>query len=370
MIVGNLFKPYSLAGEFDRPRSKLIWPAIISGAAGLIGSLISNAGNNANNHTQIDLARENNAFNERMFDRQIAYNWDMFNAENEYNDAESQVKRYMEAGVNPALAMEGQSASTAQGGSVSPPSASSLPNTQSYDWSQSFSRIGDIIYNQVMREKELQLMDEQINKQHQENEFNKGYYDVQLRRAKWQAMHDYNTGLISMQEYKEMKETYDTRRAQMDEDVRLRRGQADYQQSVIAAQVLENKLKEFNLDKAPELFKAQMVLLGAQIQAQIASGKASIAQAEKAYAERAESIARAAGVNLSNKQARATFFSTVMATNAKNWSEAAGSRNEFQYQSDLYDMYNQTPGYTDKPIERRIRTATGGIVQPVRGIFR
>lgn len=336
-------------------------------AAGMLASQLNNLSANIENE---DLLKENYEWNEKMFEKQMAYNWEMWNKTNAYNSPQSMVQRLLAAGINPALAMEKEGVATAaMGGSVSPGSVSP-PTIQPFDASTPMSRVSDMVYNMALREKELQMADANIEKQEMENTFNSGYYDVELRRAKHQAMRDFTLGLMTQQEYREMMDTIDERMQILHEDARLKRGQADYQDSVISAQVLENKLKEFKLEHAPEEFKAQMALLGAEIQAAIASGQASIAQAEKAYAERAESIARTTGVNLSNKQARATFFSTVTATNFKNWSDAAGSRNEYQYQSDLYDMYNQTPGYTDKPIERRIRTATGGIVQPVRGIFR
>lgn len=304
-------------------------------AAGMLAGQFNNVAANIENE---DLLKENYKWNEKMFERQMQYNWDMWNATNKYNSPYETAQRLLAIGVNPSLVFEKEGVSSAQNFGNPSPGSVSPPTIQPYDTSASASRISDMIYNMSLREKELQMADANIEKQEMENNFNSGYYEVQLRRARHQAMRDYTLGLITMQEYQEMKNTIDDRMSLIHEDTRLRRGQADYQESVISAQVLENKLKEFKLEHAPEEFKAQMALLGAEMQAAIASGKASIAQAEKAYAERAESIARTTGVNLSNSQARATFFSTVMATNSKNWAEAAGNRNEFQHNVDTWDF--------------------------------
>ena len=336
-------------------------------AAGMLASQLNNLSANIENE---DLLEENYKWNEKMFEKQMAYNWEMWNKTNAYNSPQSMVQRLLAAGINPALAMEKEGVATAaMGGSVSPGSVSP-PTIQPYDAATPMSRVSDMVYNMALREKELQMADANIEKQEMENTFNSGYYDIELRRARHQAMRDYTLGLITMQEYQDMKNSIDDRMSIIHEDARLKRGQADYQETMIQAQDLENQLKQFHLDNAPTEFKYQMSLLKAQIAREIASGQAAIADAEKSYQEKAESIARTTGVNLTNRQIKATFWSTVFSTNTKNWSDAATNRNEYQYQSDLYDMYNQTPGYTDKPIERRIRTATGGIVHPVRGIFR
>lgn len=102
-----------------------------AGTAGLLslgGSVFSSvlgglAQRNAN-RTNLRIAQMNNDFNERMFDKQIQYNWDMWNANNEYNSAVNQVKRLRSAGLNPAMMMGSGNAGTASsGGSVSPPTA-------------------------------------------------------------------------------------------------------------------------------------------------------------------------------------------------------------------------------------------------------
>ena len=98
-------------------------------AAGAIGSSV------ASNKGQANAAQMSNEFTEKMFDKQVAYNkemyqqqlgdqwkfyndakqnaWDMFDATNEYNSASAQRDRLEAAGLNPYLMMNGGSAGTA-----------------------------------------------------------------------------------------------------------------------------------------------------------------------------------------------------------------------------------------------------------------
>ena len=119
----------------------------------------------------------NNAFNEKMLDKQIAYNkemyntqlgdqwkfyndakqnsWDLFNATNDYNSASAQRQRLEAAGLNPYLMMSGGSAGTASSSSIpsgSSPSAQGInpptatPYSADYsDLDQGFGQAADII---------------------------------------------------------------------------------------------------------------------------------------------------------------------------------------------------------------------------------
>lgn len=96
------------------------------GTAGAVGgSLLSNKGN-------ANIAQQGNEFNEKMFDKQVAYNKEMYQQQlgdqwkfyndakqtawdmAEYNSAPAQRERLEAAGLNPYLMMNGGSAGTAQ----------------------------------------------------------------------------------------------------------------------------------------------------------------------------------------------------------------------------------------------------------------
>lgn len=67
------------------------------------------------NQANKDIAQMSNEYNEKMLERQIEQEWDMWNAQNEYNSASSQRQRLEDAGLNPYMMMNGGSAGTASG---------------------------------------------------------------------------------------------------------------------------------------------------------------------------------------------------------------------------------------------------------------
>lgn len=74
------------------------------------------------NQMNMKINQMNNEFNERMLDKQLAFQEDMWNKTNEYNSASSQRQRLEAAGLNPYLMMSGGNAGTASamsGGSAS-----------------------------------------------------------------------------------------------------------------------------------------------------------------------------------------------------------------------------------------------------------
>lgn len=77
-----------------------MWGAIIGGALSAASSLL---GTHSSNNVQRDIARETNASNMRIAQYQNKWNLEQWNRENEYNSPVSQMQRYREAGLNPAL---------------------------------------------------------------------------------------------------------------------------------------------------------------------------------------------------------------------------------------------------------------------------
>lgn len=82
------------------------------------------------NQANKDIAHMANEHNEAMLDKQIQEEWDMWNAENEYNSPTAQMQRYADAGVNPYMAVGNVTSGNAS--SMSSPSAqpASVPQMQ------------------------------------------------------------------------------------------------------------------------------------------------------------------------------------------------------------------------------------------------
>lgn len=77
--------------------------------------------NNATNKANWDIAQMNNEYNQKQLEAQIKQQWDMWNAENVYNDPSNQMERFKAAGLNPYMASGNVSSGNAS--SMAAPSA-------------------------------------------------------------------------------------------------------------------------------------------------------------------------------------------------------------------------------------------------------
>jgi hypothetical protein len=144
------------------------------GAVGAIGSSV------ASNKGQANAAQMSNEFTEKMFDKQVAYNkemyqqqlgdqwkfyndakqnaWDMFDATNEYNSASAQRDRLEAAGLNPYLMMNGGNAGSAtatSGPTGSSPAAQGVSPGAATPYSVDYSGIAQglgMAMDQVLKE--------------------------------------------------------------------------------------------------------------------------------------------------------------------------------------------------------------------------
>lgn len=82
------------------------------------------------NQANKEIAQMSNEYNQQMLERQIEQEWDMWNAQNEYNSASSQRQRLEDAGLNPYLMMDGGSAGTASGMTSPTPQPAVVPQMQ------------------------------------------------------------------------------------------------------------------------------------------------------------------------------------------------------------------------------------------------
>lgn len=82
------------------------------------------------NQANKEIAQMSNEYNQQMLERQIEQEWDMWNAQNEYNSASSQRQRLEDAGLNPYMMMDGGSAGTASGMTSPTPQPAVVPQMQ------------------------------------------------------------------------------------------------------------------------------------------------------------------------------------------------------------------------------------------------
>lgn len=88
--------------------------SLISGAGSLIGGLFSSSGSHYAARKQLQAVRETNQMNYQIAQENNAFNERMWNQQNEYNTPSAQRARLEAAGINPYLMLDGSSTGVAQ----------------------------------------------------------------------------------------------------------------------------------------------------------------------------------------------------------------------------------------------------------------
>lgn len=123
----------------------IIGGALIGAGASFLGNMFNSSSQSDANETNLQIARENNDWSEKMMQKQMDYNTMMWERNNAYNSASAQRQRLEAAGLNPYMMMNGGNAGVAQSsGSVGLPSPTQ-PNIQAPKFD--FSQIGDLLQN-------------------------------------------------------------------------------------------------------------------------------------------------------------------------------------------------------------------------------
>ena len=127
--------------------------AIIAGAginagSSIIGNIFGAFNQSSANKTNLAIARERNALTEKLFNQNIANQWKMWNANNEYNSASAQRARLEAAGYNPWMLLNGSSAGTAQAVSQGSTPDLATAQVQAYKPDMTgFQQAGTMLYN-------------------------------------------------------------------------------------------------------------------------------------------------------------------------------------------------------------------------------
>lgn len=127
---------------------------VISAGAGIIGNILGNKSQESANRANLEIAQMNNAFNEKMLERQLSYNTEMWNKQNAYNDPSAQVKRLKDAGINPIMAMQGNQGGVAANAlGINTPQASSVSPMQAFRPDTSaIQQSADMLFNKRLNE--------------------------------------------------------------------------------------------------------------------------------------------------------------------------------------------------------------------------
>lgn len=223
----------------------ILGSALISGASSLLGGLFGSGAQSSANHTNLQIARETNQMQYQMFKEQNAFNERMYNQMQQYNTPAAQMQRYQDAGINPYIAAGNVQSGNAQSALQS---AQPLPlhtaQVQPVDaFKDSFSQIGNVISQYAQNELALS--------QAQKNRAEAGWVDrlngAQLNKMSAETNNLYQQGSLLGLDYKMKNDTLGNYIRLSDLSV-LNAEKTNEQLDVITQSArLENALKNINL---------------------------------------------------------------------------------------------------------------------------
>lgn len=260
------------------------------------------------NNTNRDIAQMNNEYNERQFNKQIEYNWQMWNATNAYNTPSAQAQRYKDAGISPyAMVNNGSAGNAAVGQSVSPPTASSW-QAQTSEFSPFEEMLNQLVkiwgtassaQDSFNTAADTAMKNAQVEQIHIDNQTRHMQNVATLQKL----MSDKG---ISDQTKANMKQAFDFN--EVDNPVKLEQDKQTLEftrQQIISTQ-LQNGLYAKNLQYFDEEKRAEIDEKLANIAKLYADKKLTEAQVSEVVQNTLESEARSAGIKLNNDIVRDT----------------------------------------------------------------
>lgn len=295
----------------------LIGSAIIGGASKLIGNIFGKKNTDSTNDANLKINQMNNEFNareaEKAFQRESAYNDKIRAEDREYNSAKAQVERYREAGLNPSLMMQGQSAGVAQSNGVSSSAAQASGNAQMQSYQPDLDLSGTIhSFLSLRQQKELQ--DEQINGMRIENQ-----YKAQKIMAEIANIH---SDKLSKDARAKLDRTLDGLQGQIIHNQTITaEAQARQMNESAELMIAERLLKSKELDNFDAKFKQDMAIGAAQVLQYKAVANLSDKQAKHEMLKRLKTMAETRGMNINNNVLKRTADAIVdKAYNEEYWS--------------------------------------------------
>ena len=250
--------------------------AVIGAGASLLGNVFGSSSNSSANKTNLKLAAQNREFQREMYNRQMAYNTDMWNKQNEYNDPSNQVERLRAAGINPYLALQnGNGVGVAQSaGGVTPPAGGAaqvspfIPDTKGFV--DSAMQLSQLLFQSKKQDSEVALNNAELESRHIDNKFKEKMYEAQLLDyvSKNKALIEDTRGKKWSNDLNEWSSEF---RKRMIQNEALQSDESvSNAQLINAGLVLDNIMKQNNIRFASEQHKAQLALIAAQCSNQIA----------------------------------------------------------------------------------------------------
>lgn len=303
-------------GHSEKHIAPLVLGGIIAAGASLAGNAIGASSQNKANQTNIDINRENNAFNAQQAQIQRDWQEKMWGMNNSYNSPNAMISRGLNPFVQGSAAMAG-SRSPASGGAAA--SAAPPPSVQAFR--PDFSDVGSALAS--MAQARASMINAENNSKLIPYEIDRILGDTNYRNigigksGYWNASTGRESALLDQsKEYQELKN--------MEFAGRLTKAQE--------SQILLDAEAQQTLNKyLDEQQQADLFIKGQTLANLYAQGALTEAQFKTEMAKAIKLSVETNGLRIQNRIASETADSLIKAANASN---------ELQYRDSTYDYKN------------------------------
>ena len=335
-----------LMGHSEKHIAPLVLGGIIAAGASLAGNAIGASSQNKANQTNIDINRENNAFNAQQAQIQRDWQEKMWGMNNSYNSPNAMISRGLNPFVQGSAAMAG-SRSPASGGAAA--SSSSAPSLQAFR--PDFSDVGSALAS--MAQARAAMLDAEQNAALTPYKIDQirgatDYRNIGIGESGyWNASSGRRSALLDQsKEYQELKNMEFAGRLTSAQEAQI---------------LLDSKAQQILNKYLDEQQQADLFIKGQTLSNLYAQGALTEAQYKNQMAQAVKTSAETNGIRISNKIAEQTadslIYANIQANRAKGLSSLWDSKNtnvlkNIEYSKDkaLRDYYKWSSKQKQKDV--------------------
>lgn len=348
-MINFIFRDVGSASALQRPfKRDSLGAGAIAGAGSLIGGLFSSAGSSYAARKQLQAVRETNAANLQIAQQNNAFNERMWNMQNQYNTPSAQRARLEAAGINPYLMLDGSSTGVAQsapsadtsGTQVSPDVGSTIAGgyqSLGNSISAAAAQIAQMSFQNDLQQAnvakvhaEAQNADLQNAYDGLRNQFAAAQFLADLRLKQYQ-------GKISKYDAQYLRDSLEDRLDSVKFQNTLTGSQVSYYNQMAGLTDVQRKIEETNLKWLPREKQVSIMVAIQNARTAASQMRLNYASARNMIAMAALNAANEAGVRLDNKLKDSVFDLSVGLT-------------ENQYEQGLWTNEKSRMGF-DIPVQ-------------------
>lgn len=322
-MINFIFRDVGSASALQRPlKCDPLLSGAIAGAGSLIGGLLGSSGSHYAARKQLQAVRETNAANLQIAQQNNAFNERMWNMQNEYNTPSAQRARLEAAGINPYLMLDGSSTGVAQSAPTADTSGTQVAPDVGSTIAGGYQSLGSSISSAAAQIAQMSFQNDlqkanvaKVNAEAKNADLQNTYDGLRNQFAAAQFLADLRLkqyqGKISKYDAQYLRDSLEDRLDSVKFQNTLSGSQVSYYNQMAGLTDVQRKIEETNLKWLPR--EKQVSIMVAIQNARTAASQMRLnnSSARNMIAMSALNAANAAGVRLDNKLKDAVFDLSV-----------------------------------------------------------